>query len=62
MKYARTQEYSPYINNLDVNAVMDVEMDKMWLGQQTADQTCNSIARQINAIIRRNIANPNFLN
>ena len=62
MKYARVQESSPYINNLDVYAIMTIEFDKMWLGQQTSDETCDQIAKQINAIIRRNLVNPNFLN
>jgi len=62
MRYARVQEFSPYINNLDVSAIMSVELDKMWLKQQTPDQACEAIAKRINAIIRRNIANPNFLN
>lgn len=62
MKYARTAEYSPYINNIDVNAVLSMELDKMWLEQQTPEQACDRIAKRINAIIRRNIANPNFLN
>lgn len=62
MKYARAQEYSPYINNLDVSAIMEVELDRMWLEQATPDETCKTIAKRINAIIRRNIANPNFLN
>ena len=62
MKYARVQEVSPYIDNLDVSAVMGVEFDKMWLGQQSSDEACDVIARRINAIIRRNLANPNFLN
>lgn len=61
MKYARVQEYSKYINNLDVSAIMGVEFDKMWLGQQSSDAACEAITRQINGIIRRNIANPNFL-
>lgn len=61
MKYARVQEYSPYINNLDVGAIMSTELDKMWLGEQTPDETCERIAARINAIIRRNMANPNFL-
>jgi hypothetical protein len=61
MKYARVQEYSPYINDLDVAAIMGMELDKMWLGQQTPDRACDVIASRINAIIRRNLANPNFL-
>lgn len=61
MKYARVQEFSTYINNLDVNAIMTVEFDKMWLGEQSPDATCDTIARRINEIIRRNMANPNFL-
>lgn len=61
MKYARVQEFSPYINNLDVSAIMSMELDKMWLGQQSPDQACDTIAKRINAIIRRNLANPNFL-
>ena len=61
MKYARVQEFSPYINNLDVYAIMAEELDGMWLGQQSADAACDAISDRINAIIRRNIANPNFL-
>lgn len=61
MKYARVQEYSPYINNLDMTAIMSMELDKMWLRQQTPDHACDKIAQRINAIIRRNLANPNFL-
>ena len=62
MKYARVQEYSPYINNLDVSAIMNMELDGMWLGDQTPDEACDKIAKRVNAIIRRNLANPNFLN
>ncbi len=61
MKYARVQEFSPYINALDSAAIMSVEFDKMWLGSQSPDQACDRIARRINAVIRRNLANPNFL-
>ena len=61
MKYARVQELSPYISNVDVVAIMSYELDKMWLGEQTPDQACDRIAQRINAIIRRNLANPNFL-
>lgn len=62
MKYARVQEFSPYINNLDVSAVVGMELDRMWLEEQTPEQACDAITRRINSIIRRNIANPNFLN
>ncbi len=61
MRYACVQEYSPYINILDANAIMAVELDKMWLEEQTPDEACDAIAKRINAVIRRNLANPNFL-
>lgn len=61
MKYARVQEFSPYVNNLDVSAIISVELDKMWLRRQTPDAACEAIANRINAIIRRNLTNPNFL-
>jgi len=61
MKYARVQEYSPYISNLDVASVLSEEFDLMWVGKQSADQACDRAARRINAIIKRNIANPNLL-
>jgi len=61
MRYARVQELSPYINNLDVIAIMSVELDRMWLGEQSPDAACDEIARRVNAIIGRNMANPNFL-
>jgi ABC-type glycerol-3-phosphate transport system substrate-binding protein len=40
---------------------MSQELDRMWLEEQTPDQACDTIAARINSIIRRNIANPNFL-
>jgi len=61
MRFARVQEFSPYINNLDVVAIMSVELDRMWLEQQSPDRACDAIADRINATIRRNLANPNFL-
>jgi multiple sugar transport system substrate-binding protein len=61
MKYARVVEQSPYINNLDFLMIMSTEFDKMWLGEQTPDQACDTIAKRVNAMIRRNLANPNFL-
>ena len=61
MRYARVQELSPYINNLDLSAIMTLELDNMWLGGQSPDQACDAIAARVNAIIRRNMANPNFL-
>lgn len=62
MQYARTQEFSPYINSLDVTSILAIELDKMWLKQQSPDQACDEIAKRVNAIIKRNMANPNFLN
>jgi len=61
MEHARCVESSPYISQIDQDAVMSQEMDRMWLGEQTPDQACDAIACRINAIIRRNLANPNFL-
>lgn len=62
MEFARVQEFSPYINVLDSNAIMSIELDRMWLGEQSPDKACEAIARRINAVIKRNLANPNFLN
>lgn len=61
LKIGREFEWSPYINISDSNAIVNRELDKMWLEQQTPDQACDNIAKDINAIIRRNLANPNFL-
>lgn len=61
MKYARVQEYSPYVNNLDVVSIMSIELDRMWMKEQTPDEACDAIAKRINALIKRNLANPNFL-
>jgi multiple sugar transport system substrate-binding protein len=61
MKYARCVDSSAYINDVDVYAILNEELDMMWLKQQTPEQACDAIAERINAIIRRNIANPNFL-
>lgn len=61
MKYARTPEWSPYISLLDMNAIMAEEFDMMWQKEKTPDQACDAVARRINAIIRRNLNNTNFL-
>ena len=61
LKYGREFEWSPYISSSDAIAIQNRELDKMWLEQQTPDQACDNIAKDINAIIRRNLANPNFL-
>lgn len=61
MKYARVFESSNYVSNTDVTMILSVELDRMWLGEQTPDQACDAIAKRVNALIRRNIANPNFL-
>ncbi len=61
IKTSRVAETSMYINSSDLDAIMGRELGNMWLEEQTPDETCDNIARQVNAIIKRNIANPNFL-
>ncbi|MCE5198555.1 MAG: sugar ABC transporter substrate-binding protein [Armatimonadota bacterium] len=61
LKWGRITEWSHYIDNTDVNAIVGMEVSKMWLGSQGPDETCDKIAMQINDIINRNLANPNFL-
>ena len=61
LKYAGQREWSPYITGADLYTVINMELGKMWLSQQGPDITCDNIAKQVNAIIRRNLANPNFL-
>jgi len=60
MRWARPPEVSPYISELDATAIFNEEMDLMWQRKQTPSQACERIAARINAIIRRNIANPNL--
>jgi len=61
IKNARVPETSQYINSSDLDAIVARELGFMWIEKQTPDQTCDNIAKQVNAIIKRNIANPNFL-
>lgn len=61
MEYARPYELSPYISNLDSQTIFNEEMDRMWQKEQSPEQACENIARRVNSIIRRNIANPNLL-
>jgi len=61
MQYGRSPEVSPYISELDATAIFNEEMDLMWQRKQTPEDACNRIAERVNAIIRRNIANPNLL-
>ncbi len=61
MRYARAHQYSPYINAVDVGSIVSMEMDRMWLKEQSPEDACRRIARRINEIIDRNIRNPNFL-
>ncbi|MCE5321751.1 sugar ABC transporter substrate-binding protein [bacterium] len=61
LKFGRDIEWSPYISGADQAAITNIELDKMWLEGQSPDDACNNIARKINEVIRRNLANPNFL-
>jgi multiple sugar transport system substrate-binding protein len=61
LKFGRDIEWSPYISGADQGAITNSELDKMWLEQQTPEATCDNIAKKINEVIRRNLANPNFL-
>ena len=59
---SRVPDISPYVSESDFKAVTTLEFDRVWLGEQTADQACTRVAERFNAIIRRNLANPNFHN
>ncbi len=61
MKHARAPEVSPYVSELEARAIFDEEMDVMWQRRQSPDKACDNIARRVNALIRRNLANPNLL-
>lgn len=61
MEYARPQEVSPFISELDARTIFNEEMDLMWQGRQAPEQAVRQIALRINSIIRRNIANPNLM-
>lgn len=61
MEHAEPQEVSPYISELDARTIFNEEMDLMWQGRQAPEQAVKQIARRINTIIRRNIANPNLM-
>ena len=59
---SRTKEVSPYINEVDMSAILNREMDRVWLEEITMKQAADNIARDVNKIINRNIVNPNFIN
>jgi len=61
MRYARIKQQSPWVQQLDVDTIRDAECDRIWQGEITPTQAANNIARRINAIIRRNRANPNLM-
>ncbi|MEI6916109.1 MAG: hypothetical protein WCL39_13320, partial [Armatimonadota bacterium] len=61
MKNARSPELSEYVSNLDSQTIFNEEMDIMWQRRQSSDQACDNIAKRINSLIRRNIANPNLM-
>ena len=59
---ARMPEISPYINFVDFNNIWKREVDRVWDKQITMKQCCDNVAKDVNKIIERNIANPNFMN
>ena len=61
MRNARSPELSQYVSNLDSQTIFNEEMDIMWQRRQSSDQACDNIAKRINSLIRRNIANPNLM-
>jgi multiple sugar transport system substrate-binding protein len=61
MQYCRLKQQSPWVQQLDVDAIRDDETDRIWQNEITPSQAANNIARRTNAIIRRNRANPNLM-
>lgn len=61
MQYARTKQQSPWIQQLDADTIRDEECDRIWQKEVTPSQAADNIARRVNAIIRRNRANPNLM-
>ncbi len=58
---SHAQEVARYISNVDFDAISTLEFGKMWLGDESPEQACDNIAKRVNAILKRNIANPNLL-
>ncbi len=61
MKYARVKQQSPWVQQLDADTIREEECDRIWQGEVTPSQAADNIARRVNAIIRRNRANPNLM-
>ena len=57
-----TKEAFKLINSTDFMSIWTMEVDKVWLGEQTMAQACANTEKRTNKIIERNIKNPNFLN
>ena len=61
MPHSRTRQISPWIQQLDADTILSEETDQIWQGEVTPTQAADNIARRVNAIIRRNRANPNLM-
>jgi len=61
MQCARVKQQSPWVQQLDADTIREEECDRIWQGDVTPSQAADNIARRINAIIRRNRANPNLM-
>jgi multiple sugar transport system substrate-binding protein len=61
MNYASLKQQSRWVQQLDVDTIRDAECDRIWQNEITPSQAAENIARRINAIIRRNRANPNLM-
>ncbi|MBQ7257386.1 MAG: sugar ABC transporter substrate-binding protein [Abditibacteriota bacterium] len=57
-----TKEVFKLINSTDFMSIWNMEVDKVWLGEQSMAQACANTEKRVNKIIDRNIKNPNFLN
>ena len=61
LKGSKPVERSIYVSSTDFNQISNLEIGRVWLGQQTMDKACDNIAKRVNEIIKRNMNNPNFV-
>lgn len=61
MAVSRLKQQSPWVQQLDVDTIRDIECDRIWQGEISPTEAATNIARRINAIIKRNRSNPNLM-
>jgi multiple sugar transport system substrate-binding protein len=53
MKFARTEQVSPYVSGIEATRILNEEFDKLWANKQNPKETVTNATKQINALMKK---------